>query len=77
MSLNWLHWAQKEIWKKEAFREGKTITEFVVDAIEAVITNDDSMIDYGITDPDVITKYNKVTEDGKEFKNYLNKEEVK
>jgi len=68
---------QKDIWKKEAYREGKTITEFVIDAVEAVITNDDTMIDWGITDADVITKYNRMTEDGREFKNYLNKEEVK
>jgi len=68
---------QKDIWKKEAYREGKTMTEFVIDAVEAFIANDDDMIDYGITDPDIIEKYNRMTDDGKEFKNYLNKEEVK
>ena len=68
---------QKDLWKRGAYREGKTITEFVIDAVEAVIANDDDMIDYGITDPDIIEKYNRMTDDGKEFKNYLNKEEVK
>ena len=68
---------QKDLWKRGAYREGKTITEFVIDAVEAIIANDDDMIDYGITDPDNIEKYNRMTDDGKEFKNYLNKEEEK